>query len=96
MGRITAGMTRAVSPARRGLVTINITVEPTSMSRLRSDSDRVEPTTVCTSSVSAASRETSSPERVRSKKAWSRVSKCAYRRVRSLAATRSPNKVMQK
>jgi hypothetical protein len=54
---------------------ISIVVEPTSMTTLRKDNDSVEPTTVCTSSVSAARRETSSPERVRSKKAWSSVSR---------------------
>lgn len=69
IGRITAGITNAVNPANCGLVTISIVVDPISMTRLRSDNDNVEPTTVCTSSVSAASRDTSSPERVRSKNA---------------------------
>ena len=48
---------------------------PNSVTTLRNATDSVEPTTVCTSSVSAASRETSSPVRVFSKNAWSSVSR---------------------
>ncbi len=75
IGSTTAGITSAERPARCGLDRIIIAAAPSSVTTLRNATDSVEPTTVCTSSVSAARRETSSPVRVFSKNAWSSVSR---------------------
>jgi hypothetical protein len=64
IGTITTGMPSTISMASFGLVTINMIMAPASITRLRSATDALEPTTVWISSVSAVSRLSSSPVRV--------------------------------
>jgi hypothetical protein len=64
IGRITAGITSAVRPARRGLVQTISAAAPITITTLRSATEMLEPISVCTTSVSVPRREISSPTRV--------------------------------
>ena len=86
-------MPSSANSASRGLVTASITALPSTVMVLRSATDMLEPTTLRSSSVSADSRDTSSPVRERSKNAWSRPSRWPYSARRRSATTRSPSSV---
>lgn len=66
IGSTASGMPIRVKPASRGLVTNSITMLPITVTELRSATDMVVPITPRSSSLSADSRETSSPLRLRS------------------------------
>lgn len=66
MGSTASGMPIRVKPARRGLVTNSITMLPTTVTVLRNATDMVVPIKPRSSSLSADSRDTSSPLRLRS------------------------------
>ena len=68
MGATIKGTPMKQSAASLGLVTIIITTAPVAITRLRSATEADDPTTVCTSVVSAVSRDSTSPVRVVSKK----------------------------
>ena len=89
-------MPMAAMPARRGLVTSRAMPLPSMVTTLRSATESVEETTLRKSSVSAASRLTSSPARVRAKKSISSRSRCPNTRSRRSATTFSPSRLMQK
>ncbi|MNW08793.1 hypothetical protein D3C71_2056420 [compost metagenome] len=57
MGATTSGSASSTMPLSLGLVTINRTMPPTSMIRLRSAIDSEEPITDCNRVVSAVSRD---------------------------------------
>ncbi len=63
------------------------------MTRLRSANEADDPTTVCTSVVSAVSRESNSPVRTRSKNSLDSDSTWLNTRLRTSATTRSPIQV---
>ena len=96
IGRMISGMPIAAKPARRGLVSASATLLPMKVTKLRSAIEALEPTTLRSSSVSADSRETSSPERVRSKNSMSSRSSRAYRLRRRSAITFSPSRLTKK
>ena len=92
-GISTTNTAPTTSAASFGLVT-NIRMNaPVSITRLRSATETVEPTTVWISVVSAVRRDSTSPVRVTSKKAGVRPSTLANTALRISATTRSPIQV---
>ena len=63
----TSGTLRNASAISLGLVTAIMTAEPMASRMLRNVKEAEEPTTICTSVVSALRRDSNSPVRVRSK-----------------------------
>jgi hypothetical protein len=96
IGSTISGMPIRARLAKCGLVIASMTALPTTVMALRQRDRHAGPTTLRSSSASADRRESSSPERVRSKKLWSSDSRCEYRLRRRSEMTRSPSSDTQK
>ena len=90
-GRTIKGMATSTSPDSLGLVTTIMTSAPISMIELRTACESAEPVAAVIWVVSAVMRLISSPDRCRSKKAASRMDRCAKTLARRSATTRSPS-----
>ena len=88
---IAIGTTSKASAVSLSEVTAIIAVPPTTSRTLRMAIDAVEPTTTCSTDVSAVSRDRTSPVRVASKNCGDRRTTLANTALRMSAATRSPS-----
>ena len=90
-GTNTRGISKTITPVRVGLVSVSMTNAPAAVTALRNVIDRFTPAIDWTRVVSVVNRESTSPERILSKKLGSRFITCAYKRFRKSATTRSPS-----